>query len=327
MNHLFYYCCALFLALFILACEDPYQPDSVYEGPQMVVEGYVQYDHRDQGNALPPYVILTRNLPYQEQLDTGTLNELFIHNANVQVVQGSDTAQLTEICYDELAALGLQSAVAEALGLGDADSSRLNLCVYTDFQAFLGNPQLQTIVGAQYDLYIDSELGRARASTQIPSPVPLDSVIWLPHPDPRKDSLVEVRAIVNDPPNEANYYRLFTQRNNEPMYPNGLGQSVIDDPVFNGQRFEFPIQRGQAATDQVDIADVDIFGYFWRGDTVTIRGATLPYEHFRFWQTTEYNFGSQGPFGSYVRVDSNVEGALGIWGGISFGDYQLVIPE
>lgn len=327
MQRFLYYSCALFLAFFTWSCEDPYQPDSVYEGAQMVVEGYVQYDYLEQGNALPPYVILTRNLPYQEQLDTGTLNSLFIHNADVRVVQGNDTVQLIEICYNDLAALGLQDVVADALGLGDADSNTINLCVYTDFQAFFGNPQLPIIVGAQYDLYIESELGQAQASTSIPPPVPLDSVFWLPHPDPSKDSLVEVRAVVNDPANEANYYRLFTQRNDEPMYPNGLGQSVIDDPVFNGQRFEFPIQRGQAATDDVDVEDVDIFGYFWRGDTVTIRGSTLPYEHFRFWQTTEYNFGSQGPFGTYVRVDSNVEGALGLWGGISFGDYRLIIPE
>lgn len=318
---------ALFLALCLVSCEDPYEPEITFEGSQLVVEGYVEYDHRNQGDALPPYVILTRSLAYQSQLDTGTLNELFVNDADVRVVSNGDTAQLIEICYSDLAALGLQGVVAEALGLGDPDSVALELCVYTDFQAFFGNPQIDVTVGATYELLIDSELGQAYAKTVVPTPVPLDSVFWLPHPDPSKDSLVEVRAVVNDPANEANYYRLFTQRNSEPMFPNALGQSVIDDPVFNGQRFEFPIQRGQAATDEIDIDDVDIFGYFWRGDTVTIRGATLPFDHFRFWQTTEYNFGSQGPFGSYVRVDSNVEGGLGIWGGISFGDYTFIVPE
>ena len=73
--------------------------------------------------------------------------------------------------------------------------------------------------------------------------------------------------------------------------------------------------------------DFDTFGYFWRGDTVVVRAASLDYAHFRFWQTLEYNTGSQGPFGTYTRIESNINGGLGIWGGISYNDYTIIIPE
>ncbi|MBK8777276.1 MAG: hypothetical protein IPO25_07635 [Saprospiraceae bacterium] len=32
-----------------------------------------------------------------------------------------------------------------------------------------------------------------------------------------------------------------------------------------------------------------------------------------FWNTLEFNKGSQGPFSSYTTINSNIIGGLGIW--------------
>lgn len=111
------------------------------------------------------------------------------------------------------------------------------------------------------------------------------------------------------------------------MYPAstlGVAASVTDDKIFSGQSSSFAIQRGQAISKNFD---PNTFGYFWRGDTVVIRGSTLDYEHFRFWQTLETNSNSQGPFANYVRVQSNLNGALGIFGAVAYRDYKIYIPR
>lgn len=310
--------CALALLLFF-ACQKPYTPGTVFEEPSLVVEGYVTVS--DSG-ALPPYVVLTRSFDFFGEIGPATLNQLFVHDADVRVVNGSDTLLLQEFCLDELLALSpeLAQAAGTALGLGPLDSLGLNVCVYTDPGFFVGAPGMVPVEGGRYDLIIQHEGQTISATTTIPFLVPLDSIGWVPHPDfPQNDSLVEVRAFISDPGNVANFYRSSTQRNQEPRY-SGL-QSVVDDLLFNGQSFEFPVSRAESRAADPDLST---FGYFWRGDTVSIRIGNIDFEHFRFWQTLEADTGGgQSPFSSYVRISSNVNGALGIWGGYVYRDYLL----
>ena len=48
-------------------------------------------------------------------------------------------------------------------------------------------------------------------------------------------------------------------------------------------------------------------------------------EQFNFWNTLEFSRANQGPFSSYTRIDHNVEGGLGIWGGIAARYYPLTV--
>ena len=252
------------------------------------------------------------------------MNELFIHDAIVKVSDGTVEVQLTEICLNDVLSFDstLANMIANSIGLGGVNLGTLNYCVYVDIGRFLGSSNLVPEIGKAYYLTVINGADTVRATTTIPPLIPLDSVFYVNHPDfPVNDSLVEMRAKLRDFPNRADFYRIFTKRNSEPMFAL-LGGSVTDDKIFDGREFEFPIQRGQPQTADFD---VNSFGYFWRGDTVTIRSANIDFEHFRFWQTLEYNVGTQGPFTTYVRIESNIKGGLGIWGGLSFGDYTLIV--
>ncbi|BDS10304.1 DUF4249 domain-containing protein [Aureispira anguillae] len=309
------------------SCEKEFIPETTFDEPELVVEGYISKGP----NALPPYVILTKSIEYTATIGSDLLNDLFVHNAQVSISDGTNSVQLQEFCVSDLQILPapLRDAIAQAIGLPafDIDSIDLDVCVYTDLLGIVGLG-LNIEEGGQYDLEIKTEdFGTITSSTTIPYSVPIDSLTYINHPSyPANDSLVEVLAYFQDPIGP-NYYRSFSQRNREPMYSasaRGINGSVSDDTIFEGQGFSFAILRGQ---DPLGDFDFDTFGYFWRGDTVTIRAACLDYAHFRFWQTSEYNTGSQGPFGTYTRIESNIKGGLGIWGGISYREKTLIIPE
>ncbi len=320
----------LILTCFLVSCEEEYIPDTVFDQPQVVVEGYIEM----ADNALPPYVLLTESRPYLSTFDTETLNGLFIRGADVWITDGTDTVKLTEVCLADLAALdtALRNSVAQGLGLnaGGNFNQNLNLCVYVDINAFsTGQSSLDIRAGKTYDLIVEiANRPRVTARTTMPANVPLDTVWYQNHPQyPLNDSLVQIVGFFRDPANESNYYRIFSRRNSEPMYPAstfGVAVSVTDDNIFNGQTSSFALQRGQSQTQEFD---QNTFGYFWRGDTVVLRAGSLDYEHFRFWQTSEYNSNSQGPFGNYVRVESNIKNGIGVFGAIAYADYKIIVPR
>ena len=320
----------LVLGAFLASCEEEYIPETVYSQPQVVVEGYIEM----AADALPPYVLLTESRPYLSTFDTEALNNLFIHDADVWITDGVDTVKLTEVCLEDLAALdtALRNSVAQGLGLnaGGNFNQDLNLCAYIDLNAFAtGQPSLDIAVGKRYDLIVEiANRPRITASTTMPRHIPVDSIWYQDHPEyPRNDSLVQVVGYFRDPANEDNYYRIFSRRNSEPIYPAstlGVAVSVTDDNIFDGQSSSFALQRGQPLTADFD---PNTFGYFWRGDTVVLRAASLDYDHFRFWQTAEYNSNSQGPFANYVRIQSNIKNGLGVFGAISYADYTIIIPQ
>jgi hypothetical protein len=318
---------SFFLFILVNACEKEFLPETTYDGPELVVEGYIT-----KGNgALPPYVILTKSIEYSSSIGSDILSDIFVHDAEVSISDGNNKVQLQELCVSDLQALPpfLRDAILQAIGIPNInfDSTGFDICIYTDLLGIVGLG-VDVREGGTYDLEIKAaDFNTITATTTIPYGVLVDSLTYRNHPSyPANDSLVEVVAHFKDPIGP-NYYRSFSQRNDEPFYPSstqGTNGSVSDDNIFEGQAFSFAVTRGQ---DPFGDFDFTTFGYFWRGDTVTFRASNLDYAHFRFWQTLEYNTGSQGPFGTYTRIESNINGGLGIWGGISYNEYTLNIPE
>jgi len=99
--------------------------------------------------------------------------------------------------------------------------------------------------------------------------------------------------------------------------------SVGDDALFDGQEFEFPLNRAFSRGDSID---PNTAGLWMRGDTMAIKWCTIDEAHYNFWQTFDFNRNSGGPFSSYTRVTSNVDGALGVWGGYSVFQWGDVVP-
>ncbi len=306
-----------FIMVMILAmlfgCETEYTPDIKNENPDIVVEGFIEAGQ----DATPPYVLLTKSTPFFSSLDANTVNELFVHDAIVTINDGTNTIELQELCLNDLTP-AQQELAKDLLGFGSADSIGINICIYLEvsFTPTLGEE------GKTYDLKIETDNKEITATTTIPPMVPLDSLSFVDLPDPGNDSLVEVRCFINDPAEYTSFYRYFTKRNSDPSYA-GLA-SVIDDVFFDGQAFEFPLTRGQARTDAIDI---NTYGYFWKGDTIQVKWATIDEAHYNFWSTLEYNTSADGPFSSFTKVSSNINGGIGIWGGYGASYHQIIIPE
>ncbi len=286
--------------ILITSCEEEFVPDEATSEEQIVVEGYIE----DGPEAAPPYVFLTRTASFFSEFSPNQLEGLFISGAEVFVKTGETEFQLTELCLADLPA-ELQETAAEFLGF-NPDSLAVNICVYIDLSFEIPVEQ-----GRQYDLRIEAEGKTLTATTLIPPVVPMDSCYFTTAPS--ADSLAELRCFISDPSAQTDYYRYFTSVEDQPFYP-GFN-SIIDDAFFNGLSFEFPVPRGQLRTQELDPAT---FGYFVKGDSIRVKFGNIDQAQYDFWNTLEYNAQSQGPFASYTRVASNIEGGIGIWGGISY---------
>ena len=297
----------VFLLLLLSACEERFQPDLSNTPSQLVIEGHIEVAE----NPLPPYVILTRTVPFFSTISANTIEKLFVHNALVQVSDGVQTISLEEVCWENLPD-ELRTLVIETLP--EIEDININYCVYTDLSfSFLGE------VGKTYSLYVETGEEVATANTTISTHAPLDSIYFVTAPGGFGDSLLEMRVKLSDPLLSQEYYRYFTSTNNGLFYA-GFN-SVFNDKLFEGQTVEFPLSKGEPRFRE---DDAEVFGLFYPGDEVTLRWTNIDEPHYDFWNTLEFNKVNQGPFGSYTQIQSNIEGGLGIWGGYAASHYRVV---
>ena len=307
------YSAPLLLVFFLLqACEEEFIPDVIADPSQIVVEGYIEAGQRPT----PPYIFLTRSLGFFTELSAEELGNSYVHDAVITVDDGDQIVTLREFCSDDLDPASREFASA-FLGV-NVDSLPFNLCVYTD-------PNLRMFgqAGDTYRLRIEVEGAIYTSQTTIPEHVPLENLRFVEPPGEPIDSLMELRVTLNDPAGEPNFYRYFTAVDNSGFI--APDASVVDDQLFNGQKFTFPLSRAQFSNEEFDLST---FGLYRRGTTARIKWMCLDAGQFNFWNTLEFTVANQGPFSSYTRIDSNIDGdALGIWGGFSATYYTLPVPE
>ncbi len=304
----------LFL-LSVSGCTTDITLDIPQPEPKLVVEGSIE-------PGLPPIVSLTSTVPFYGEVDFSNLDNYYVHDADITVSDGVNTVSLVEYCLadlpDEIIPL-----VAEYLGV-DLDTSGtypLNICLYTVPDIFTGTPSFTGIAGNTYSLTIQYAGNTLTSSTQLLPPVPPDSVYYVPHIDPEKDSLVRLYLRLSDPPAQGNFYRYFTSKNNAAFYAGY--SSVFDDNLINGQTFDFTVDRGFDPTEEFN---PDTYGYFWRGDTVVLKWCSIDFDTYDFWRTLEFDSGTDGPFSSATLVQTNINGGLGIWCGYGSSYDTLYIP-
>jgi hypothetical protein len=117
-----------------------------------------------------------------------------------------------------------------------------------------------------------------------------------------------------------NYYRYLVGINGGNL-ETGFS-SVEEDLFFDGKTFEFQLFNPQTTRGDVD---PDVFGLYFVGDSVTVKWTNIDEAHFDFWNTLEFSNANQGPFASYTRLQSNIDGGLGIWGGYSVSYYHVKV--
>ncbi len=300
----------LIITLFFTACEEQIFPIDDGSPPLLVVEGVIEGGEMPT----PPVVLLTRSLRFTPDGSQLSIDDLFVHDALVTVSDGEQEVTLEEICWDDLTE-DQQKLVSENFG-SRFDSVSINLCVYTDIsQSILGE------IGKTYTLNIEADEQELSAVTTIPPHVPIDSFYFQNRSGDNSPEYFDLIAKISDVESRPDFYRYFTSTNGE-FFDAPLA-SVTDDLLFDGIEFEFPLTEGEIFTDPPP--SPQDYGFFFVGDTITLKWCNLDEPHFGFWSTLEFNFFNQGPFGSYTRIDTNVEGGLGVWGGYSVSYYTGVV--
>lgn len=131
-------------------------------------------------------------------------------------------------------------------------------------------------------------------------------------------------ARITDPPGYGNYIRYFTKTNQDAFFP---GQnSVFDDQIIDGKTYDIQVDKGVNRNEKLDTGE---YGFFKRGDTVTVKFCNIDKATYDFWRTWEFNYQSVGnPFSSPGKVLGNISnGALGSFCGYAAQYKTLIIPK
>jgi len=303
----------IYSILFIIglaSCEEVVTPPDLNHPPSLVVEAYIE---SSASGSTPVYAILTESYSFSDTIGLNTIESKFVKGATVFVAYGSDSIQLQQLCLSDLPE-PVRVEVLKSLGYS-IDSVTIDFCIYADLQNLI-DPERQK----EYRFHAYAGSRYAHASVIIPDYVPLDSIWFEKAPGNPPDSFVQMFCYIKDPPIN-NFYRYFTQVSNS-RFVAGVS-SVVDDAFFNGQEFKFTLNRALGANEEFD----ETTGLWKLGDTVAVKWCLIDQSQYDFWNTLEVSKQRQGPFSSYIRINGNVDGALGVWAGSSCEIYKVIVKK
>ncbi|WP_018615657.1 DUF4249 domain-containing protein [Segetibacter koreensis] len=286
------------LLIFIFAgCEKSIniQPES--QKPLLVVDGTIENGQR-------PFILLSNSLNYFSKIDPKILVASIVTNAKVTLSNGVTTTTLKEY-HQSIGGL-------YELTYYSSDTSASSSSIIGE-------------TGKTYKLQIEYNDNQYTSVTTIPRVTKtLDSIWWKPAPHNSDTTKVVLMGKFTDPKGYGNYLRYFTKVNNNPYLPGAI--SVFDDQLTDGTTYDFQIDRG---INRNDPPKQDEYGFFKKGDTVTVKFANIDKATFDFWRTLEFAYQSVGnPFSSPVKVLGNVSNeALGAFCGYGVQYKTLVIPK
>jgi hypothetical protein len=300
------------------ACEKAIEIDLSSAGSQLVVEGYIQQGY-------PSYVFLTKSESYFNPVDSNTVNNISVDNAQVFVEREDGVMhQLTHI----------DRQLLDSLGLSDTLALPFN-ALYVDL-SYQENEFSQ--VGYKYKLIIEYNNETISAITSIPPQYPIDSV-WVK----RKDSLESdykcyIWARINDPDTLGNSVMIHFKRDLgwKPMDPLFIACaiSIRTDKLVNGEKFETFFARSGRFSDEDGVllpfdGDRVIAGDFVRKDIVILRISHIDKRTYKFWRSSgRVQDASGNPFSEPMNLVSNIDGGLGIWGGYGVSYYHIpIVPD
>lgn len=298
------------------ACQKEIEVELPEIAAKIVVDGKIE-------PGVPPYVILTYNMPYFGPADINSIQNSFVHNAVITVSDGTNTVTLTEYCSQSLPD-SLLPLVASFTGVDTFSLQNFNYCIYTTL-----NPAIFGQFGKTYSLNVAVDGKKLTASTPILPAVPLDS-LWFRYEklNAEGDTLGFIWAHANEPGNEYNAYRWLAKRNGKDFSFIAPPGAATNDKYYNGQSFDFAYSRGHVQNSQAEDDHNEEHGYFKAGDTVVVKFCSIDHAVYSFYRSLDIVINNDGnPFASPSSVESNVypqEEALGIWCGYGVATHTVI---
>lgn len=286
----------VWVCILLIACEREINITPVNKDSRLVVDAEIE-------NGRAPIVVLSKSLNFFSTIDSAELANSYIRNATVSIQEGNTIYPLKEF------------------EIKDTSGNRFYY-YSTDPQAI---PQLIGQFGKNYKLSINVEGISYTSETTIPLLTKtMDSIWWKPAPNNDDPKKVVLMARVQDPPGLGNYIRYFTRQNSQAFLP-GLN-SVFDDNIIDGKTYEIQVDRGVNRNEDVDF---ETYGFFQKGDTVSVKLCNISKSTYDFWRTWEFNLQSVGnPFSSPGKVIGNISNnALGAFCGYAAQYRTLIIPK
>ena len=286
----------VWVCILLIACEREINITPVNKDSRLVVDAEIE-------NGRAPIVVLSKSLNFFSTIDSAELANSYIRNATVSIQEGNTIYPLKEF------------------EIRDTSGNRFYY-YSTDPQAI---PQLIGQFGKNYKLSINVEGISYTSETTIPLLTKtMDSIWWKPAPNNDDPKKVVLMARVQDPPGLGNYIRYFTRQNSQAFLP-GLN-SVFDDNIIDGKTYEIQVDRCVNRNEDVDF---ETYGFFQKGDTVSVKLCNISKSTYDFWRTWEFNLQSVGnPFSSPGKVIGNISNnALGAFCGYAAQYRTLIIPK
>ena len=323
----------LLICLVFISCQDEIFIDFNNESSKIVVEGGIE-----QG--MPPYVILSKNQGYFDEINTETYENLFINDAVVKVwptytIEGpNDTITLERIP-------GLDFPIYSYLPYWQ---NIITPYAYED-------PKFKnwSTPDRTFNLLVTYNNQEITSQTTIPNPTPLDC-LWVEKNEfSEQDFKYDIRALYNDPIDEQNNILIKNRRSenwqldslkelkNEP----DLFLDLIDagsDILINGQRFEtyfprktnegFPTGKFNGKRWKTYNFEGNLDSTEVPGNVAIIKFCQIDESSLKLWRSIVRQGGSNGnPFQEPLNIVSNIEGGYGGWTGYGAVYYEVYIDE
>ena len=228
----------LLCSVLLISCEKNIN-FTLHEAPNLVVvDGTIE-------NGQPPIVVLTNSFDYFSKITPELLSNIFIHDAQVTISNGSITQQLKEYSIDSSGGTRIYYYSIDTINLQNAFTGQLD---------------------TKYDLKVVTNDKEYTAVTSIPAlSKKIDSLWWKPAPFSTDSTKVIVFVRATDPPGLGNYIRYYTKTNHGPFLP-GI-QSVFDDQLIDGTTYDLRLDPGIDRNDPIGFED----NFFHHGDTLTMK--------------------------------------------------------
>jgi len=311
------------ISLLLISCQEEITLDLPQIQDKIVVEGSIE-------NGFPPYVILTKNQGYFDEIDSNTYNNLFI----------TDVDSVKIWYYNE--GEKVSKTLEQIVGLDSLPP------IYTDLDYFNNTDNYEfSKEGRTYFLEINWNNQIISSSTTIPKATPLDC-LWVEKSENEEEEFkFDIRALYSDPADQNNYILVKSKRIQHYEKIDSIGCQVKNNPDFslkiidagadvliNGQTFEtyFPRPRdngfptGKYNGYHKEECQGDSIEFL--KDIVLIKYCQIDEASLKFWRGLIRQVGTNGnPFAEPLNLVSNITNGLGIFSGYGSAYYMVPIVE